>query len=115
MIQLAVVDYIEDNQDDVETGTCDLCMGSTDIRSADWVFRDNVTGETKSFDSQVWDWGDVYTMPQCYNIPAFSQWLSTSTKAAEILASNRIETLDMLDRYVVEELLEASGYIQEDH
>lgn len=113
MIQLAVVDYVEDNQDDVPTGTCEMCFGSTDIRSASWVFRDNLTDETVSFDSQEWDWGTVSTMPQCDNIPAFSQWLSTSTRAAEILASNGIKTIDMLDRYVIEDLLEASGYLQE--
>lgn len=110
MLRLVVADYYEDEDLGVETGTCDLCMGQTDIYSAYWKFKDLDTDDIKEFDSQEWDYGDVYTMPQCSNIPAFSQWLSTSSEAQKILEENGVHTVEHLSRYDIEDLLDASGY-----
>lgn len=115
MIQLVVVDYREYNNYGVTLGTCDYCMRQTDIHSAYWTFRDNLTDETIWFSSQVWKRTGVETMPQCSNIPAFSQWLSTSTEATKILHDYNVNTLEDLNSHVIEALLEASGYIQEDY
>lgn len=112
MLRLVVSNYEEENETIDNGGTCDYCMGQTDVYSARWTFRDVDTDETVSFKAQEWTLGDrVLTMPQCSNIPAFSQWLSTSASAQTILETYRVQGLN---RDAVEHLLYASGYIKEE-
>lgn len=114
MLRLVVSNYEEENDTIDDGGTCDYCMGQTDVYSARWTFRDVDTDETVSFRAQEWTSNYVLTMPQCSNIPAFSQWLSTSSEAQRILENYRVCRVQDLTRDAIEYLLYASGYIKEE-
>lgn len=44
--------------EEVEFGTCELCMSTGLLNIESFVFEDTVSGETQTIENGYWSWGD---------------------------------------------------------
>ena len=71
-----LVDYKYEVEHDVEFGTCELCMGTGDLRYGVFVFEDEL-GERLEITNGEWSWGDWFDDYHIENIPRFADFFNT--------------------------------------
>lgn len=62
-------------EEEVTTGTCDMCMSTTYAEFRTFVFRNEETKEVFSVEGQFWSWGDLFQVDDIENIPHFAAYL----------------------------------------
>lgn len=83
MKNVQLVDIIRETEEDVEFGTCELCMNVGDLDTEKLLFRD-AKGKELEFELGYWSWGDYY---QPYNIDNVGNF-------AHFINQKQIQTLD---------------------
>jgi len=92
-----VVDYIENEREAVQTGTCELCFGS-DIQNNDVLVVEDGNGKRIEVVLHEWDWGDLENY-YIDNVVAFSDWLSKQDVDCEL---DGYGVLNLIDLYYEE-------------
>lgn len=73
-MKLKLVDYETDGRWE-ETGTCELCYGTTWADNPVFVFQKE-SGERVHIDGYYWSWGD-YMQVDVDNVIDFASWVAT--------------------------------------
>ena len=55
---IKLVDVYSEDYEDVQFGTCALCMYTADLSVDIYLFEDEETGATFLIEGGYWDWGD---------------------------------------------------------
>lgn len=71
-----LVDYKYEVEHDVEFGTCELCMGTVDLRYGVFVFEDE-SGEHLEITNGEMSWGEWIDDYHIENIPRFADFFNT--------------------------------------
>ena len=72
-----LIDIYLRTEEDVEFGTCELCMYVGDLTTQNFVFQDE-KGKTITLEGGEWDWGSYYNY--CYrdvNVIDFAEYIGT--------------------------------------
>ena len=93
-----LVDYKYEVEHDVEFGTCELCMGTGDLRYGVFVFEDE-SGERIEITNGEWSWGDWFDDYHIENITRFADFFNTRNveKLEDVEASLMEAYNDYLD------------------
>ena len=70
-----VIDVKSEVEENVQFGTCDLCM-SVGTLEKEFIVLEDEKGRIYEIETGEWDWGDYMTMIYIDNIADFSGWLS---------------------------------------
>ena len=90
-----IIDVEKYTEENVQFGTCDLCMSVGDLEHETIVLSDE-NGTIWNIETGVWDWGDYMTMIYLENVVDFGAWLSTKEIAGEI---DVYKLRDLVDEY----------------
>ena len=70
-----LVDYKYEVEQDVEFGTCEICMSTDDLEYGVFVFEDD-SGERLEITNGEWSWGAWFDDYHIENIPRFSDFFN---------------------------------------
>lgn len=82
---IKLVDIETDVQEDVQFGTCELCMYTSDLEVQNYIFEDD-DGDQLSIEGGYWSWGDYVT----YDIDIPFTELAQRIKDANIKTFNEL-------------------------
>lgn len=84
---IKLVDIETDVHEDVQFGTCELCMYTADLTVENYIFEEDGTGDQLSLEGGYWDWGDYIKYD--FDIP-FTE-LAQRVKDADIKTFKELE------------------------
>ena len=71
-----LIDIYSNTEEDVEFGTCELCMSMGDLTTNHYVFQDE-KGKTITLEGGYWGWGSYYDYTYAdINIIDFAEYIS---------------------------------------
>ena len=71
-----LIDIYLRTEEDVEFGTCELCMYVGDLTTQNFVFQDE-KGKTITLEGGEWDWGSYYYFTYVdVNVIEFAEYIS---------------------------------------
>ena len=71
-----LIDIYSNTEEDVEFGTCELCMSMGDLTTNHYVFQDE-KGKTITLEGGYWDWGSYYDFTYVdVNVIEFAEYIS---------------------------------------
>ena len=72
-----LIDIYSNTEEDVEFGTCELCMCIGDLTTGHYVFQDE-SGKTITLEVEGWDWGSYSNYAyRNVNVIDFAEYIST--------------------------------------
>ena len=72
-----LIDIYSNTEEDVEFGTCELCMYIGDLTTEHYVFQDE-SGKTITLEGGEWDWGSYSNYAyRNANVIDFAEYIST--------------------------------------
>lgn len=80
MAKYFLVDVVEEFEEDVEFGTCELCMFVADHRYSVFIMKNAETGKEYPIEMGTWSWGDYFDDMTHFigvNIGDFAEFLHT--------------------------------------
>lgn len=86
---IQIVD-IEQETEEVQTGTCELCFGSTNMNFTTYILKDN-GGKVHTICGTVCEWGDWYEEYPVDNVFKFMEFANDWFKLADV---NDFEDID---------------------
>lgn len=72
--QLRLTNVEVEEEEDVTTGTCELCM-STQTMRYEYLLFETDCGKTYQVENGMWDYGDYFQLWHIDNVAAFADWL----------------------------------------
>ena len=72
-----LIDIYSNTEEDVEFGTCELCMSMGDLTTEHYVFEDE-DGKRTTLEGGEWDWGSYSNYAyRNVNVIDFAEYIST--------------------------------------
>ena len=72
--QLRLTNVEVEQEENVTTGTCELCLGTVDMEY-EYLLFETTCGKTFRVENGMWDYGDYFKLWHIDNLPAFADWL----------------------------------------
>ena len=71
-----LINIYSNTEEDVEFGTCELCMSRGDLTTNHYVFQDE-KGKTSTLEGGYWEWGSYYYFTYVdVNVIEFAEYIS---------------------------------------
>ena len=80
MAKYFLVDVVEEVEEDVEFGTCELCTTVADLHYSIFIMKNAETGKEYPIEMGTWDWGEYFDEMTYFidvNIGDFAEFLHT--------------------------------------
>lgn len=107
-MKLRVIDYIENEMEEVQTGTCELCFG-TSLENMDEMILADENDNHYTFKMSDWNYGEVENY-YIQNLVGFSEWLNKQDITEDKKRLN-YEVVSLIEEYMdIEEKHEDEEY-----
>ena len=75
-MSVKLVDYKHEVEENVQFGTCEICMGTGTLEYGVFIFEDE-KGDQISIDNGSWSWGDWSDDYDIDNLPRFAEFFNS--------------------------------------